>query len=526
MRWEVFAEASPEEAKVVSKLRRSSKFFKFLFEIRAELFNEAFQDELIAAYSPRRRGRPPVPPALLAMVTLLQCYKGLSDVDAVDAAENDRRWKLVLGTLGQEKAPFGQGSLVRFRARMIAHDLDQRLVDRTVELAKETGQFSWQTLKAALDSSPLLGAGRVEDTWNLIGRAMGKVVDALGVATGVETSRIIEEADLYCLTGPSIKAMLDIDWDDPEQRHHGLQQLLQQAERLSEWVQEHAQDRAQQPPLSEAMEDLVRVMEQDLEPDPDDGGMRVRRGVARDRLPSLGDKQMRHGRKSRAKAFTGYKRHIARITGYDLIAGGIVFPANMPEHVAAKQLLEDASRHGPISGLDIDRGYLASPDVAAFVAGGGHLRCKPWPSRNRGRFTKEDFDIDLEASQVTCPAGVARPIKSGAKVVRFPEAACHACHKRLQCTTARRGRTVSIHPQEALLQQLRARRKTSEGRAELRERVQVEHSLARVGQLQGPRARYKGARKNTLDLRRTAAVANLHTVSRLWSSSTSACSAG
>jgi hypothetical protein len=68
---------------------------------------------------------------------------------------------------------------------------------------------------------------------------------------------------------------------------------------------------------------------------------------------------------------------------------------------------------------------------------------------------------------------------------------------------------VTIHPQEDLLLDLRRIKKTPEGRASLRERVAIEHHLARVQAVQGPRARYKGARKNTLDRRRCAAVANL-----------------
>src|SRR5687768_10932988 len=166
MRWN--PKTSEAEKEVASKLRKASSFYRFLWKIRGELFSSAFQDELAAAYQPR--GQDPCPPALLAMVMLLQRYDGLSDADAVDAAENDRRWQLVLGTLGDERAPFGQGSLVRFRVRAIAHDLDKRLVDRTVELAKKSGDFGWQKLRVALDSSPLHGAGRVEDTWNLIGQ--------------------------------------------------------------------------------------------------------------------------------------------------------------------------------------------------------------------------------------------------------------------------------------------------------------------------------------------------------------------
>jgi len=78
-----------------------------------------------------------------------------------------------------------------------------------------------------------------------------------------------------------------------------------------------------------------------------------------------------------------------------------------------------------------------------------------------------------------------------------------------------RGRTVTIHPQESLLIELRHATKTSEGRSQLRRRVTVEHSLARIVQIQGVRARYKGTRKNSLDARRSAAIANPQVIHRM-----------
>jgi hypothetical protein len=72
-----------------------------------------------------------------------------------------------------------------------------------------------------------------------------------------------------------------------------------------------------------------------------------------------------------------------------------------------------------------------------------------------------------------------------------------------------------VHPQEALLIELRATRRTAQGRQALRQRTDVEHTLARIDQLQGKRARYKGTRKNTLDLRRMAAGNNLQHIQRI-----------
>jgi hypothetical protein len=508
MKWAPRASAS--EAKVADSLRPASKFYRFLWEIRQELFDDEFQKELAASYDPR--GQEPCPPALLAMVMLLQKYDGLSDADAVDASENDRRWQLVLGTLGQEKAPFGQGSLVRFRLRATANDLDKKLVERTIELAKRTKKFGWKKLRVALDSSPLPGAGRVEDTWNLIGRAMAKVVHAVSVALDVREEHVIKQSKLTLLAGDSIKATLDIDWDDDEARHEALQLLVAEANALDVWVTKHAKDKAQVPPIEGALALLRRVVEQDLEPDPSGHGHRIKDGVAEDRIVSISDPEMRHGRKSRSQLFNGYKRHIAVANGFVLATA--VRPANDAEHMATPQLLDGVERvGGEVSVLDIDRGYLGSPHVAELHREGATIFSRPWVRTNFGRFTKYDFNINLRRGIVTCPAGKQAVIlKSGE--TKFEEADCGRCKLKSQCTEARY-RTIKVHPVEDLLIKLRRSNKTAEGREQLRQRVVVEHKLARVEAIQGQSARYRGTRMNELDLNRTAAVINLLEVANL-----------
>jgi len=512
IRWQVPVELSVEEARVAAVLRRAGKFYVFLRAIRAELFDDAFQAELAAVYQPR--GTAPLPGALLAMVTLLQAYTQVSDADAVVAAQVDRRWQLVLGCLGATEAPFSQGALVKFRERMIAHDLDRALLDRTVTLAKQTGQFGWQALRAALDSSPLVGRGRVEDTWNLLGRALRTVVTCAATTLKVPREQVLAGAGVTLLGASSLKAALDIDWGDPAAQIEALARLLAEVDRVEAWVAGHVPV-AEAPTVQAALAALRRVLAQDLEPDPTTGQRRIRRGVAPDRMPSLGDPAMRHGRKTRTKLFTGYKRHVLTLVDADLIVGALVRPANEPEHQALALLEPDLAPHGPLAELQIDRGYLGSPRVGALAAAGIAIRAKAWTSTNRGRFPKQAFTIDLGAAQVVCPAQQVVTIARGATTVQFPAAVCHPCGQRAACTTARGGRSIGIHPQEALLQTLRAHQQRPEGRAHLRERTTVEHSLARVDQIQGPKARYKGLRKNTLDLRRTAVIANLQRLARL-----------
>jgi len=206
---------------------------------------------------------------------------------------------------------------------------------------------------------------------------------------------------------------------------------------------------------------------------------------------------MRHGRKTRSVLFDGYKRHVLRDLDTGVIPAVGITPANVPE----------AAVTGDIAA------YLAS-DLVRDRGPGLAIYCKAWRVRNTGgRYAKDQFSIDFTTHQLTCPAGVSMPFDAG-QTVHFPRAACAACPLRARCTTSPAGRSVAIHPDEALLAELRQRQATPAGRAQLRERVKVEHALAHIGHWQGRRARYRGTRKNLFDLRRAAVVHNLHVIAR------------
>ena len=255
-----------------------------------------------------------------------------------------------------------------------------------------------------------------------------------------------------------------------------------------------------------------RVRDQDV--DLTGPALSLRRGVAEDRRISVEDAEMRHGRKSRSVLSGGYKRHVLRDLDTGLVPVVGITPANAPEASVAGDIAADLDAAGRyLSELHIDRAYLSSalvrdrgPDLAIF--------CKAWRVRNTGgRFVKDQFTLDFAAGQLTCPAGVTMLFEPGT-TIRFPAGTCAACPLRARCTTSSHGRSVSIHPDEALLAELRQRQQTPDGRVKLRERVAVEHALAHVGHWQGRRARYRGTRKNLFDLRRVAVVHNLHVLAR------------
>lgn len=396
---------------------------------------------------------------------------------------------------------------------MIGHELDRKLLERTIELAKATGKFGWKKLRVALDSSPLEGAGRVEDTWNLIGRALAKVVHAVGLVLEIDEEQVIAEAGLDVLNASSVKAALDIDWDDEGQQRKALRRLLNQVTKLESWVARKAKKRSGETPLKEALTLLRRIIEQDIDPDPEGGGgPRIKEGVAQDRIISVGDPEMRHGRKSSRTRIDGYKRHVAVANGF--ILSTAVKPANLREHQAAPDMLTDVESHGEINVIDIDRGYVASAAIEDRYRAGITIHSRTWTKHHKpGLFSKDDFKINLKRQIVACPAGQIAAIGDSNKAI-FREADCRSCELKLRCTTATR-RTLSIHREEGLHIQLRKGRKTRRGRAELRQRTVVEHKLAQIGAVQGHKARYRGIRKNELDLNRTAAVVNLQRIALL-----------
>ena len=312
------------------------------------------------------------------------------------------------------------------------------------------------------------------------------------------------------LAASSLKAALDRDWDDPAARDEALAEVLGLLDRVEAFVAGQAGD--------EAAAAAVAVARQVRDQDVDLAGPApaLRRGVARDRRISVEDGQMRHGRKSRSVLFDGYKRHVLRDLDTGLVPAVGITPANAPEASVTGDIAADLDAAGwRLAELHIDRAYLSSALVRDRGAGPGDLLQGLAGPQHRRPVRQGPVQHRLRPGRLTCPAGVSMPFEPG-KTVRFPKDTCAACPLRARCTASSHGRSVSIHPDEALLAELRQRQQTPEGRAKLRERVAVEHALAHVGHWQGRRARYRGTRKNLFDLRRVAVVRSLLPHLPLW----------
>lgn len=520
--WVSPVELTKQEQMIMKRLNRVRPLFGFLRLNRHKIFDDVFQGQLDGMYRQTGAGEEPHAPALLCMVLLLQGYVGASDAEAVEFAVMDRRWQMVLDCLNAEEPPFSQGALQNFRERMVAHGMDRVLLERTAALVREgvltkgEGQSLSKAVRVAIDSRPLAGAGRVEDTINLLGHAARNIVKIVSKIMQLPEEEICRKAGIHLLLAPSIKAGLDIDWSDPRQKATAIQTVEQQVASLVRWVDRHLDD-VVEAPLKSLYDAITTIREQDLEHV--EGAVCIREGVAKDRRISIEDAEMRHGRKSKSKRFDGFKEHIARDLDVPAILACAVTPANRPEEEGAAPLAEDIHHQGlTIREVYIDRAYVNSPLVSATLSSKGKVFCKPWAQRapKPGLFSKADFDVDLRAMTITCPAGQVERLELG-ETVHFDPEVCGACPLRANCTqsAAGKGRSVSIAEDEALQKKFRKLQETPSGRATLRQRVAVEHALAHIAARKGSKARYIGTRKNLFDLRRAAAIQNLEAVHRI-----------
>jgi hypothetical protein len=486
-------------------------FYGFLAGQRGQLF----RDEDFAGFYHQKWGRPSVAPSLLATALVLQWHDRVSDDEARRRAAYDLQWKVALGVPLEEK-PFAKSTLQEFRAQLVVHEEQGRIFRRSLDLAKKRGRLSGK-LRLALDTTNILGRGAVKDTYNLLADGIVLVLRALARQAGVGWEAYAESRGYgRYVQGSSLKGEAAINWDDAGERRRFLASIVADVDRLLEEVRAvrgqladgSAEDRA----LADAASLLGRVVQQDIERRED--GPALREGVARDRMPSVHDPEMRHGRKSKAKRFDGHKVQVATDTESQLITDVAVLAGNAPDREQALAVVEGSEvLTGCVVAETIgDCAYGDGATRQQFADAGRTLVAKVASGSNQGRFPKTQFRIDLAAETCTCPAGQVSHLRQrpqSGPVFRFAASVCAACPLRGQCLRGRGGRTIQLHPQEALLQDARAFQASMAFRPYRALRQVAEHRLARMVQLGIRQARYRGMAKTLFQAFMVAAVANL-----------------
>ena len=499
-------------------------FYGFLASQRGQLF----RDEEFAMLYCADNGRNSVPPSLLATALLLQTHDRVSDEEAKERADFDLRWKVALGIdIGDR--PFAKSTLQVFRAQLILHEKVMAVFKQSLTFARQTGHLKNRKIKAVLDTSNILGRGAVKDTYNLLADGIVKLIRVLASLDGTKPEAWAGTHELSRYFGPaSIKAEAQIDWGDAKARQKFLNSVVADADRLLEMGRQalsaHAPESDEHNKLTEAAELLAQLLLQDVERKSE--GASLKEGVSPDRVISVHDPEMRHGRKSKAKRFDGHKAAVAVDPESQLITAVAVLPGNAPDNQQALELVEQTEENAQVEVEETigDCAYGDGTTRQEFADAGRKLVAKVPDRPNGAQIPKEDFRIDLESKTCTCPAGQEcgtlepsgwRKDRNGQSQewlgFKFDPQVCAVCPLRPQCVTAApgKGRTVSLHPQEALLQEARAFQ-LSEEFSPYRELRQVaEHRIARLMQLGVRQARYFGRVKTLFQLLMAATVANL-----------------
>lgn len=460
-------------------------------------------DEFAECYA-QGRGRPSIPPSTLMLACLLAMHDGTSDRETARRVRMDLGWKTALG-LPIDHRGFHPTTFSVFRSRLVLHDKDEQLFRTVVRRAVDAGVLPRRAL-ALIDSSAVLGAGAVADTYELVRSGIRKLVRAAGEDT--LSQRLRRDLRRYLRD-----AKPAIDWQDAAARRAELGRMVAAADRLLRATADRGE-------CADAAELLHRLIDQDVERAADDGhGPAIRRQVARDRVISPSDPEMRHGRKSKARKFDGYKLHLIEEPDSELITAVEVTPANTSDGDVAADLVRQAERNGAaVSELVGDMAYGDGDTRAEVADAGAKVVAKVPPTYNRGRFTKEDFTIDPQTPSATCPAGVTTSdVRRDGKdahgrqiyALRFPEPACATCVLRPQCTTGAGPRTVKLHHHERLLQHARRDQQRPSVTRKLRQRPIIERKVDHVMDNGARKARYRGRRKTLLQARLAAIVTNI-----------------
>jgi hypothetical protein len=497
-----------------------------------EMFADLFDDV----------GRRSVPPMIVAVVMVLQRIEGLSDREAVDRFAFDARWKYAAGGLDFDYPGFVHTVLVDMRARLARSARPGRIFEVIVEVARAAGLAG---RRRVIDSTPLYDAVATMDTVTLVRSAIRGLLKAAGSDLAGQLRAVLRRDDDYAAAGRPA-----CDYDDAAAREELVDALARDASALLLFLE----GKDLEPALAQAAALLASVTGQDLEQDAA-GIFAIARRVAADRVISTVDPDARHGHKTSARSFDGYKGHIAIDPDSEIITATQATAGNSGDAEAAESLLTDLLP-GQDSAMSQGRGLAAAPAAsqarpavygdAAYGSGdligrlddaGIHdgIKCQP-PAAVKGHFPKDRFAIDLGARTVTCPAGITVPLRPSGRdrqagQARFG-AACATCPLASQCTTARDGRTIAVGPHEALLAAARLRQQDPAWKADYRAtRPKVERKIGHLMRRRhgGRRARVRGLAKVAADFALLAAAVNLARLATLgaacrngaWTASTS-----
>jgi transposase len=469
-------------------------------------------DDLADMYCPDN-GRPSLPPSLMNGVLLLQFYDDVSDEEAIERLKYDLRWKVALD-LALDFSGFHPTSLTKYRNRLVENNQERYAFDRFIAVAREAG-FIPDRVTLLTDTTNVRGAGAVQDTYTLLRKGIRKVLKAAGFHLPHKRQGLAPEARALLERYVDQDRKADIDWSDPRRRLAQLQVLFQDAEAALDLAAEQID------------EDevrawgwlLVKILGDDLVVD-DQGQAQIGQGTAADRIISLSDPKMRHGRKSKAHLFNGFKAVVSAEQSSELILdiADVTASGSDGEHLMPTIERVEANAGVTVERVLGDGAFGSGENRAACARDPEHVidLVAPLARPANPEVDKSAFQIDLAAQTATCPQGHTVAGRSGTKggqpmtKFTFERSDCEACSLFAKCVRSKKtGRTVQAGPYEAYLQAARLRQETGDFALLYRLRAAIERKIAELVELGMRGTRYVGESKRQLQRLWTGAALNL-----------------
>jgi Transposase DDE domain len=396
------------------------------------------------------------------------------------------------------------------------------IFERSLELAAELGLIEGAA-EQIVDSTPMLGAAAVQDTATLVRSGVRRLLDAVE-ASDEGAAYELASGLRFDYSRPREKPAGD--WRDKAVREALLAEVARDAERALRAVEEDA-ELAADAAIAEAARLLREIVGQEFEVE-DDEVPRPRRGRRTRRIVSAHDPEMRHGRQTAARPFSGYKIHAAAAAEAPILTSITLSPANEHDgHQAGVLVAQQPERRRPKRVIgDTAYGNVEAREQleerSISVLAPVHST-----SPKDGTIPKEAFAIELETDTVTCPEGKTAPIYKprpnrkrpirrsaiGERVAKFSRSDCEPCPLRQRCSPSGQ-RDIRIRRREDLRQAaLRALSDPAERDHLKRTRPRIERLLGLiVHRYRGRKSRYLGPRKSAFQAVWTAVLVNLHPI--------------
>lgn len=472
-----------------------------------------FRDEDLAGMYCPDNGRTSIPPSLLSGVILLQFFDDASDREAVQRTMFDLRWKVALN-LALDFAGFDPTNLVHFRQRLVEHGQERYAFDRLIAVGRAAG-FLPDKVTLLVDTTAVGGAGAVQDTYTLLRKGVRKLLKVAGFHLPGKRQGLSPESQRLVTSYLEQERKAEIDWSDAQQRLQQLQTLVADAEAALELVRPELDN--EEVRLTGWL--LTKILGDDIERDERDRAQ-LAEGTAEDRIISMTEPEMRHGRKSASRRFDGFKTSVATEVESELILDIADMSAADGDGRELMPTIERVEGQGlTVERVLGDGAYPSGDNLAACATHSDQpidlvapLRRGPDPEVD-----KSAFEIDLERRLITCPCGhqaEGQPARDrlGRPILKFSFArpVCAACPLFEACVRSQTtGRTVTTHAQEVYLQAARQRQETAAFQDLYPLRSRVERKIAELVGHGLRETRYRGQSKRHLQRLWTGAAVNL-----------------